>query len=285
MRRLAFAAALAACGHPAAPVPPGGISIDRFSSNAGHLLVRSPDNQLPGPDQPIDLDRPPFLTQGLGPDGSIVRYHNFDVQPDEPALRYRIVRAGTHDPIAGQPDVVDVIPGDPGYSDFWRLAYVDAPADFAPGSITRADQLRGLATTLDARALDCPIVPRGTTSHAAHGVAPPEPQELFYRGERVVCLAFGDPLALDDGRVPTSPIYVTFARPGAFRTESAGGATPQTHNVVLSVPGDADYSPLWAVHIYDPAAFDRVHDEASAIAAPQLKDGPHVNCPVIAIGP
>jgi hypothetical protein len=37
------------------------------------------------------------------------------------------------------------------------------------------------------------------------------------------------------------------------------------------VPGDADYSPLWAVHVYDRAAFDRVHDAASATAAPVVR--------------
>jgi hypothetical protein len=50
----------------------------------------------------------------------------------------------------------------------------------------------------------------------------------------------------------------------------------------MSVPGDSDYSPLWAVHVYDRRAFDRVHDAASAQAAALVDaNGPLVNCPVI----
>src|SRR5262245_26521077 len=68
--------------HAPAPV------IDRFSARAGHLMVRDRRPDLPGPDRPIDLDRPPFITQGLGPNGAPVRYYNFDVQSDRPATLY-----------------------------------------------------------------------------------------------------------------------------------------------------------------------------------------------------
>ena len=79
--------------------------------------------------------------------------------------------------------------------------------------------------------------------------------------------------------IPTSPIYVTF---GA-RPRFAPG-TPQTHNVVLSLPGDLDYSPLWDVHIYDRSAFDRVRDASTALAAPVVEHGPLVNCPIVFLG-
>lgn len=54
--------ALVACGAPSHPK--GGVSIDRFSAQAAHLLAGKGVA-----DQPIDLDRPPFITQGLAPDG------------------------------------------------------------------------------------------------------------------------------------------------------------------------------------------------------------------------
>ena len=92
--------------------------------------------------------------------------------------------------------------------------------------------------------------------------------------------------------MPTSPIYVTFARnPGTPDGGPASGfrkvaTTPQTHNVVFSVPGDVDYSPLWAVHIYDRAAFDSVHDAETALRAPLLEGhGPLVNCPIVYVDP
>jgi hypothetical protein len=272
------------CGPPHAAAPTSSqVKIDRFSAQAGHLLLRSAKPALPGPDQPIDLDVPPFVTRGLGPDGSHVRYYNFDIQSDRPATRYRFVRAGTHERVAGQPDVVDRIPGDPGYTDFWRLALVELPPGAEP--VTRAADVhaRGLTIHPDATILDCPVVPNGSTAKGGEGIAPPVTTELWYRGARITCLEFGPALAVENDRVPTSPIYVSFAREGGpFRTEDGG---PQTHNVVFSVPGDSAYSPLWAVHIYDMAAFDRVHDATTAEQAPLVDPhGPLVNCPVFQVG-
>jgi hypothetical protein len=223
-----------ACG--AASHPREGASIDRFSKRAAHLLVGKGVS-----DRPIDLDHPPFVTQGLAPDGSIVRYYNFDVQSPVPAVLHK-------------DNSIDVLPGDPGYSDFFRLEGTH-------------------------QAINCPIVPRGTTAREGNPVV----RELTYKGIKVICLQFGDPLTLDErGRVPTSPIYVTFGKEGGGFVRE--GDTPQTHNVVFSLPGDADYSPLWAVHVYDPRAFPLVHDEATALRARVVKDGPLVNCPVVRWG-
>ena len=272
-----------ACSSPAIPHATR-LVIDRFSAAAGHLMVRDANNKLPAPDQPIDLDQPPFVTQGLGPDGSPVRYYNFDVQAAEPATRYRLVRAGNHETLPGEHDIVEVIPGDRGYSDFWRIAWVEVPIGYVAGSITDAAEIRtrGYTVVPDSKVIDCPILPPGSHGREGHGAS----TELWYRGARVSCLEFGSPLGLDDGRVPTSPIYVTFTEnPPAggprtgFRTESS---KLQTHNVVFSVPGDLDYSPLWAVHIYDRAAFASVHDAKSALEAPILEPhGPLVNCPIV----
>jgi hypothetical protein len=275
-----------ACSHPQGDATPSAKPpvIDRFSAAAGHLMVRDSAHPLPSPDQPIDLDHPPFITQGLAADGAIVRYYNFDVQSAEPATLYRLTHVGKHEAIADQLDIVDVLPGDHGYSDFWRVAWVEVPDTYASNTSTNAAELRarGLSVALSATIIDCPIVPRGTTAHEATGVEPAAPVELWYRGYRVSCLRFGEPLVIDnDDRVPTSPIYVTFAKPGAFR---AVGTTRQTHNVVMSVPGDVAYSPLWAVHIYDPSAFDTVIDGATALAAPIVNaNGPLVNCPIAAV--
>jgi hypothetical protein len=209
-----------------------------------------------------------------------------------PATRYRLTHAGDHAALPGELDLVDVIPGDARYSDFWRLAWVEVPPEYVVGSITSVEQLRSRDFPIhpDPTIIDCPIVPRGSTAKEAHGVAAAVPSELWYRGARVSCLDFGELSVGEDGRVPTSPIYVTFARnppeggpSSGFRTETT---TPQTHNVVMSLPGDVDYSPLWAVHIYDRAAFDRVHDATTALNARLLEpNGPLVNCPIVFIAP
>ena len=266
---------LAACGSPASPHSDSPV-IDRFSASAGHLMVRSANNHLPGPDQPIDMDHVPFITRALGPDGAHVRYYNFDVQSPVPAPRFRFTHRGKREAIAGQPDVIDVIPGEAGYSDFFGIVWVEVPDSFVPGSITAAAQIRGLHAEPSREAVNCPVVPRGTTAREGNPVR----DELWYRGAHVECLRFGDSLELANDHVPTSPIYVTFAAEAQFATEDG---TRQTHNVVFSVPGDADYSPLWDVHIYDVAAFPKVHDQASALAAPLAKHGPLVNCPVVSV--
>jgi hypothetical protein len=290
MRRLVgVAACCAGCGGATPTVSArgsdGAIVIDRFTATAGHLMVRTASNGLPGPDQPIDLDRPPFITQGLAADGSHVRYYNFDIQPAKPATLYRLSHPGEHAALPGQLDIIDAIPGDPGYSDFFRVAWAEVPASYVANTLTSADAVRGQALHVEMtlNAIDCPVVPRGTTAREHTGVDPAVPTEVFYRGSRVTCLRFGSPLTLDGELVPTSPIYVTFAKPGTFRTDAT---SVQTHNVVMSLPGDVDYSPLWAVHVYAPAAFPHVTDGPSALAAPLVdRNGPLVNCPVQSVLP
>ncbi|MGB6440788.1 MAG: hypothetical protein WBE89_16005 [Methyloceanibacter sp.] len=50
-------------------------AVDRFSDKAANIQVRTPDNHLPGPNEPVDFDTGPFITQGLSPStGKPVRY-------------------------------------------------------------------------------------------------------------------------------------------------------------------------------------------------------------------
>src|SRR5262249_31796483 len=68
-------------------------SVDRFSEKAAHLQLRTPENHLPGPNQPVDFDSGPFITQGLSPrTGMSVRYYNFDVQTTTPVPVYVLYR-------------------------------------------------------------------------------------------------------------------------------------------------------------------------------------------------
>lgn len=238
-------------------------------------MVRSAEHAFPAPGAPIDFDHPPFITQALGPDGGIVRYYNFDVQSETPATLYRLTR-GDRQPIEGALDLVDVIPGEPGYSDFFRITWVTVPEGVTPRS---AAELAAYPQDPEDKIVNCPVVPRGSTAKEGNGVAPAVPTRLWYRGTQIDCLRFGDPLT--GTKVPTSPIYVTFAHE-QFKTVDG---SVQTHNVVLSVPGDTDYSPLWDVHIYDPRAFDQVRDAATAQKARLVKPGPLVNCPIVTVKP
>lgn len=268
--------------------------VDRFAAGAGTLMVRTEANGLPAAGAAIDFDAGPMITRGLGPDGAEVQYYNFDVQPAAPADIYVLFPEGGEAPVAGQLNIIDAIPGDPGYSDFWRVTRVDVPADYVANTIASVDELEAAGfemTQLD-MIVNCPVVPPGSTATRRVGGGSSGLHQGWYRAQLVHYFTFEE-AALDGaaGFVPQSPIYVTFninpdqeggGPPSGFVVEDA--ATGQTHNVLGSLPGDAGYSPLWSVSVYDNADFDAVADlasidDASVLAANVMA----VNCPLAAM--
>jgi hypothetical protein len=106
-------------------------AVDRFSDKAANIQVRTPDNHLPGPNQSVDFDTGPFITQGLAPStGKPVRYYNFDIQGTTPAPVYVLYREGEDKPVAGQLDIIDTLPGEKGYNDFRQVWKVWVPKDY-----------------------------------------------------------------------------------------------------------------------------------------------------------
>jgi hypothetical protein len=278
----------------AIPKDPGSAprtTIDRFSSAAGMLMVRDDSNGLPEAGMPIDYDQPPFITQGLGPAGEVVRYYNFDVQPTAPAPIYVLFREGEDAPVDEQLNIVDVVPGDDGYNDFWRVTKVTVPDDYVANTITSYDEIgeMDLETETTDMLVNCPIVPRGSTATLRYGNEDPGLTLGWYEGEIVYYFNFSE-RALSGSAVPTSPIYVTFninpdqegGGPGSgFVTEAD---SEQTHNVVATVPDQSAYSPLWSVNPYDNADFDDVVDLDSVLAANVLATGvANVNCPIVEV--
>jgi len=268
-------------------------TVDRFSEAAGTLHVRASNADLPGADEPIDFDDQ-FLTTGFGPDGEVVRYYDFDVQPTAPAPIFAFVRENG-DPVEGQLNVVGVVPGDEGYNDFWQVNKVTVPDEYEANAVTDVGTLMETDYDIEATSVvkNCPVVPEGSTAsmrHADDG-SPTGLVEGWYGGEVVSYFLFGEaPLAAQGGSVPLSPIYVSFntnpgqdggGPPSGFMTEDG---SDQTHNVVATLPGDAGYSPLWDVNVYDNADFDAVSDLDSALDAEVLAAGAaHVNCPVVSV--
>jgi hypothetical protein len=268
-------------------------SIDRFSAAAGHLQVRNSTNGLPQAGQAVNFDQGPFITTGLSPTGQTVQYYNFDVQSTTPAPIWAFFKNGQ--PVAGQLNIVNVIPGDAGYSDFWQVYKVSVPDSYVANTITSYEELvtSGFQIEKTNDLVNCPVVPNNSTAtkrlnNGAAGLV-----RGWYKGMVVYYFNFLErPLSVTaSGSVPLAPIYVTFninpnqANGGpdsGFKTESV--TSPQTHNVLGAVPSDAGYAPLWTVKVYDNASFANVLNLTTAVAAPLLApNAGSVNCPVVSI--
>ena len=275
------------------------VEVDRFSESAGTLFVRTADNGLPGPNAPIDMDQEPFITRGLGPDGELIRYYNLDVQPLGPAPIYALFREGEDAPVEGQLNIVDVVPGVAGYTDFWNIVKVTVPADYVANSVASVAEIEAAGYAMEATStiVNCPIVPEGSTATLRGGDEGTGLHQGWYDGKVVHYFTFEEASIELGGNneVPIAPIYVTFNKnpdegdatsgpPSGFVTEDG---TDQTHNVVSALPGDADYSPLWSIEVYDNQDFDA----ATGLAAVQddtqvtvLATGvASVNCPVVEV--
>ena len=185
------------------------------------------------------------------------------------------------------------MPGDEGYNDFWQVVKVTVPDDYVANTVTSAAELvaAGYTTEFTDIAVNCPIVPEGSTAALRLAGADSGLTRGWYKGELVFYFNFTEaPLTISDaGLVPTSPIFVTFnvnpdqpggGPPSGFMTEPG---TDQTHNVLATLPGDAGYSPLWGVHPYDNQFFGQVVDLQSATAIENFGHVANVNCPVVLI--
>jgi alcohol dehydrogenase (cytochrome c) len=271
-------------------------AVDRFSHKAAHLQLRTPTNHLPGPNEPVDFDTGPFVTQGLSPTtGKPVRYYNFDVQGAAPAPVYVLYREGEDKPVAGQLDIIDTLPGEKGYNDFRQVWKVSVPRDYVANAITDAAMLHSAGYKMQQTdALrNMPVVPDKSRASMRLKGESAELHSAWYRDQVAKFFSFDEaPLSAAGGNVPLSPIYVTFninpgepnGGPGSgFRTEAN---SQQTHNVPFTLPGDAGYSPLWLVAVYDNADFPAVRDRATALKAKVLAPGAAtVNCPIVFIAP
>jgi len=269
------------------------VSIDRFSATAGHLQVRTATNGLPAANAPIDFDKSPFITRGLTNSGQKVDYYNFDIQPTVPAPIWVLFKEGESTPVAGN-NIVDVIPGDSSYNDFWQVYKVTVPANYVTNTITSYQEILAaqypITKTNDL--VNCPVVPNGSTATKRFSNESTGLTQGWYKGKVVYYFNFSEKAisVTSTGNVPLVPIYVSFninpnlpnGGPGSgFKTEA--GST-QTHNVISTIPSDPAYSPLWTVKVYDNAAFNNVMDLQSATTAPLLvNDAGSVNCPVISI--
>ncbi|MBK8563601.1 MAG: hypothetical protein IPN76_09700 [Saprospiraceae bacterium] len=261
--------------------------VDRFSTEAGTLMVRDASNGLPAADSPINFDQAPFITTGLGPNGETLDYYNFDVMPTTAIPIYVPMHDG--ELIDGQLFIIDKVPGEAGYNDFWQMNVVEVPKDFVANTITSLGEIQaaGYKVNTTTNIINCPVVPKGSTASKRFANGDKSLHRGWYKGKIVHYFTFEEK-ALSGTSVPISPIYVTFninpdqpngGPSSGFVTEPG---TSKTHNVLATMPADANYSPLWSVNVFDNADFDEMSNLSTAQAANILGSGVAlVNCPVV----
>jgi hypothetical protein len=262
-------------------------TIDRFSDEAGTLMKRSENPDLPGPDEPINFDQAPFITQSFGPEGNVVKYYNFDIQPLNPAPIYVLFKEGKDSPVEDQLNIINSIPGDLTYNDFWLIKKVIVPDDYVANTVTSYQEIadKDYEIELTNKIVNCPVVPKGSTADLKYSGGSHSLDRGWYKNKIVYYFTFEEKelSTTSDGIIPVSPIYVTFNTNGepstGFVTEEGSN---QTHNVVATLPSASDYSPLWQVHVYDNSDFDSVTDLSSAQSSTILNSNAgFVNCPLI----
>jgi len=89
-------------------------------------------------------------------------YYNFDLQPTTPAPIWLFFKNGQSSPIPGQ-NIINVLPGEAGYNDFWQVNKVAVPDNYVPNTITSYQELMasGYPITKTSDLVNCPVVPKG----------------------------------------------------------------------------------------------------------------------------
>lgn len=292
-----------ACAKPEPPFPAAKVvddapvaAIDRFAPGVATLFNREAPvfnpsvvaDILPDANAPIDMDTH-FLVYALGPKGEKVTYYALDISSPT-AARAFTVHGEDGEPIAGQLPILETIPGDAGYNDFVHVQEVHVGNQYVANSLTSVAEIedmtaRGVAVLVDkGRVANWPAVPAGTIAERKFDGEPVSGFRAWKNGEVVHFLNFDRQLVLGaDGSAPASNVSVIFAdgmSPAeGFATEADG---VQTHNVLQTLPGDDEYSSLWAHQVGRLDGFDTVRDWPTANANFQAKLDIAVNCPIVA---
>jgi hypothetical protein len=182
---------------------------------------------------------------------------------------------GQPQPVAVQHNIVDFVPGDPGYSDLWQVNFVTVPANYIANTVRSLDDVQKAGYPIKAtdQLVNCPVVP--LNSSLAEGT--PGLTKGWYKGKEVHYFDFGPSPDF------TLPIY-------AFITglDSAGNPqfVPGQHNIIGVIPGQGGYSAFWDLHLVKvPADYqaNSITSIAQALASgyEMIHPGIVVNCPVI----
>ncbi len=182
--------------------------------------------------------------------------------------------------VPDQRNIIDVVPGDAGYSDLWQVNLVVVPSDYVANTFKSADDVKnsGYQTIVPGLLVNCPVVPLNSTlSEPSPASGSTTPTKGWYKGQEVDYFDFGP------NPNSTAPIY-------AFITGFDSSGMPQfvdgQHNIIDVLPGLDGYSAFWDVTlVMVPDGY-----QANSITTRQqvldsgydmINPGLTVNCPVI----
>ena len=139
--------------------------------------------------------------------------------------------------VAGQNNIVDVLPGDPGYSDLWQVTFVTTPQDYVANTITSAEQILngGYELTVPGMFVNCPIAPAGSILAEGGDLV-----QGWYRGQEVFYFDFGL------NSETTAPIYAFVT---GFNENDEPIFVEGQYNIIDVIPGDEGYSAFWNVNL------------------------------------
>lgn len=189
------------------------------------------------------------------------------------AFIYGMNADGTPEFVPGQHNIVDVVPGDAGYSDLWQVMLVTVPRSYEADSIRSVTELSAAGHDITGTDIfvNCPIVPENTELEGGESLT-----QGWHDGEAVFYPDFGP------NPPEAAPIW-------AFITGMDAQGAPQfvegQKNIIDVVPGDEGYSAFWQVNLVTvPASYVAntitSRDELMAAGHDITATDILVNCPV-----
>lgn len=183
---------------------------------------------------------------------------------------------GTPQIVEGQHNVVDVVPGDPGYSDLWQVNFVTVPDDYEPDSITSKADIDASGYPVEATNMlvNCPIVPAGTVLENGEPLV-----QGWNKSEEVFYPDFGPNPATAE------PIWVLIY---GMNADGTPDFVEGQNNIIDTVPGDPGYTAFWDVKLvtvpadYEPNSIRSAADVLTA-GFEITEAGMVVNCPVVSV--
>jgi len=161
--------------------------------------------------------------------------------------------------VQGQFPIIDVKPGDQGYTHFWEIMNVTVPSTYVPNTIKSLATLNhaqqnGLVSLSDSkRALNGPIVAHDVKAEVVNGE--PTITSIWYRSKLASMAIFETNLG--SSRVPAIPIWLIQREPDTYpllewvagKDLNRDGDLSDSNDLIGTTPGQPGYSPLWQVQI------------------------------------